>query len=569
MSYQVLARKLRPTVFSELVGQEHVVKALTHALDNDRLHHAYLFTGTRGVGKTTIARILARSLNCEEGVSSTPCGVCGICREVLEGRFVDLLEVDAASRTGVDDTRDLLDNAQYLPTRGRYKVYLIDEVHMLSKAAFNALLKTLEEPPPHVVFLLATTDPRKLPVTVLSRCLQFQLKNLSAEAIQGYLETILTVEGIDFETEALAALAQAARGSMRDALSVTDQAIAHGGGTVATASVLAMLGTAGRDALAALLDTLRGEDPASLLALCAELAERSVDFRALLEALIAEWHRLAVALATGGDGEGFDAETVQLNYQISLLGLKDFGVLSDQRLAFEMVALRLLAFAPVAPPPASAVPGATALADGSDNQTAEPLPSRASASSDAPEPEPEPELEPKAKVARKTSATPVDPAPAERAMGPSTAAPTPTVAIAADAADAWWDLVNEMRLTGVTRMLAEHALPLTLTPQRVVLALDAEHDMLLSEAQVERLRQGIAEVRGSRPDLVVELHRLDRETPAARRMRERDAHRAAVVARVATHPLVVELQRQFGADIQRVALLDEFDDNQQPPELAP
>src|SRR5690349_17525949 len=247
MSYQVLARKWRPRIFAEMVGQEHVLRALINALDHDRLHHAFLFTGTRGVGKTTIARILAKSLNCETGVTSRPCGQCGACQEIDAGRFVDLIEVDAASRTGVDDTRELLDNVQYAPTRGRYKVYLIDEVHMLSKSAFNALLKTLEEPPPHVKFLLATTDPQKLPVTVLSRCLQFNLKRLPAAEIAAHMRHILTEEGVTFEPAALALVAQAADGSMRDGLSLLDQLLAFGGGKVDEKAARSMLGTIDRD----------------------------------------------------------------------------------------------------------------------------------------------------------------------------------------------------------------------------------------------------------------------------------------------------------------------------------
>ena len=278
MSYEVLARKLRPSGFDALVGQEHVVRALTHALDHDRLHHAYLFTGTRGVGKTTIARILAKSLNCEQGVSSTPCGVCSVCTEVKENRFIDLIEVDAASRTGVDDTRELLENAQYMPTRGRYKVYLIDEVHMLSIASFNALLKTLEEPPEHVKFLLATTDPKKVPVTVLSRCLQFQLKNISAQTIVDYLTDVLASEGINFEPPALTVIARSAQGSMRDALSLIDQAIAFGRGELKQADVISMLGVVGRDEVSALMQALAAGSASDLLALSAELAERNADF---------------------------------------------------------------------------------------------------------------------------------------------------------------------------------------------------------------------------------------------------------------------------------------------------
>ena len=348
MSYVVLARKYRPDTFSKLVGQEHVLRALTHALDHDRLHHAYLFTGTRGVGKTTIARLLAKALNCEQGVSSTPCGVCSRCVEVNENRFVDLIEVDAASRTGVDDTRDLLDNAQYLPSVGRFKVYLIDEVHMLSKAAFNALLKTLEEPPEHVKFLLATTDPKKVPVTVLSRCLQFQLKNLTPTQIAQHLQQTLTAEGLEGETQALEMIARAARGSMRDALSLTDQAIAHGGGAVSSAAVSAMLGVVGRDEIGALLRALDAGDAQPLLHISAELAERAVDFQDVLGGLIEAFHDLAVKQALQQASEyGFSPEAVQLNYQIGLMGLQDLQVIADPRLAFEMTLLRMLNFAPV------------------------------------------------------------------------------------------------------------------------------------------------------------------------------------------------------------------------------
>ncbi|HEX7036656.1 MAG TPA: DNA polymerase III subunit gamma/tau, partial [Pseudomonadales bacterium] len=347
MSYQVLARKLRPATFDALVGQDHVVRALRHALDNDRLHHAYLFTGTRGVGKTTIARVLAKCLNCERGVSSSPCGECSICREVTENRFVDLIEVDAASRTGVNDARELLENAQYLPTRGRYKVYLVDEVHMLTNQAFNALLKTLEEPPEHVKFLLATTDPKKVPVTVLSRCLQFQLKNISAERISAYLAEVLTAEGVPFEPEALEVIAGAARGSMRDALSITDQAIAYGQGAVRRSDVADMLGLVGRDQVQALLDAVATGDARRVLDVTAELAERAVDFDGLLAEVAGAFHRMAVAQALGEhDDVPFAPEVVQLYYQIALLGYRDLQFAPDPRAGLEMTLLRMLAFAP-------------------------------------------------------------------------------------------------------------------------------------------------------------------------------------------------------------------------------
>lgn len=361
MSYQVLARKWRPKTFDELAGQEHVLKALVNALENQRLHHAYLFTGTRGVGKTTIARILARSLNCETGITPSPCGTCSACQEINEGRFVDLIEVDAASRTKVEDTRDLLENVQYRPTRGRFKIYLIDEVHMLSSHSFNALLKTLEEPPEHVKFLLATTDPQKLPVTVLSRCLQFNLKNITSARIQEYLRFVLDEEKVPAEIEALWHLARAARGSMRDALSLTDQAISHGGGKLGEADVVAMLGTVDRKRIYDLMDALKEGDAQRLLIIAAELAEFSPDYFALIEEILGLIHAVALYqhLPESGRSEDFDqeklaeyaksfsAEDVQLLYQMLLLGQKDIAITPELHMGFEMLLLRLLAFQPL------------------------------------------------------------------------------------------------------------------------------------------------------------------------------------------------------------------------------
>ncbi|PMR70200.1 DNA polymerase III subunit gamma/tau, partial [Halomonas heilongjiangensis] len=366
MSYQVLARKWRPRTFHELVGQEHVQRALVNALDQGRLHHAYLFTGTRGVGKTTLARILAKCLNCtaqghgDEGITSTPCGVCDSCRAIDEGRFVDLIEVDAASRTKVEDTRELLDNVQYAPTQGRYKVYLIDEVHMLSTHSFNALLKTLEEPPPHVKFLLATTDPQKLPVTVLSRCLQFTLKNMAPERIVEHLTRVLEAESVPCDESALWLLGKAADGSMRDALSLTDQAIAFGQGQVRHADVAAMLGTLDHRHVLALLEALAEVDAARVLAEVAALAEQGPDFAAVLDDVTGVLHRLAIAqmvpeaLDNGhGDREAllqlaarFTAEDVQLYYQIGIQGRGDMEHAPDLRMALEMTLLRMLAFRP-------------------------------------------------------------------------------------------------------------------------------------------------------------------------------------------------------------------------------
>ncbi|WP_101675067.1 DNA polymerase III subunit gamma/tau, partial [Alloalcanivorax mobilis] len=354
MSYQVLARKYRPRTFDELVGQEHVSRALMHALDQDRLHHAYLFTGTRGVGKTTIARILSRCLNCEEGVSSRPCGVCATCKEIGEGRFVDLIEVDAASRTKVEDTRELLENVQYAPTRGRYKVYLIDEVHMLSAHSFNALLKTLEEPPPHVKFLLATTDPQKLPVTVLSRCLQFSLKALPAEQIAGHLQVLLEREMIRFEAPALLSLGRAAQGSMRDALSLTDQAIAFGGEQLTEQAVSAMLGTVDRAHVLTLLTALAGGEAAPVLKALATVAEHAPDEQALLDELVAALHELVITQVLGEGAEArmtelagaFAAEQIQLYYDVALRGRRDLQDAPDARAALEMILLRMVVFSP-------------------------------------------------------------------------------------------------------------------------------------------------------------------------------------------------------------------------------
>ena len=361
MSYIVLARKWRPKRFAEMVGQEHVVRALSNALDSGKVHHAFLFTGTRGVGKTTVARILAKSLNCETGPSSNPCGVCAACREIDEGRFVDLIEVDAASRTKVDDTRELLDNVQYAPTRGRYKVYLVDEVHMLSNHSFNALLKTLEEPPPHVKFLLVTTDPQKLPVTVLSRCLQFSLKRLSANLIGERLKFIAAAENLSYEAPALALLARAADGSMRDALSLLDQLIAFGGGTLNEANARAMLGTIDRDHVWRIVDALSREDGPGLLAQVRELDRDAPDYDRALVDLAALLQRIAIAQIfpeAAQQDEEFDAPTlsrlgkamspedVQLYYQIALAGRRDLPMAPEPRLGFEMTLLRMLAFRP-------------------------------------------------------------------------------------------------------------------------------------------------------------------------------------------------------------------------------
>jgi len=360
MSYQVLARKWRPRSFREMVGQTHVLKALINALDNQRLHHAYLFTGTRGVGKTTIARIIAKCLNCETGITSTPCGTCSVCREIDEGRFVDLIEIDAASRTKVEDTRELLDNVQYAPSRGRFKVYLIDEVHMLSTHSFNALLKTLEEPPPYVKFILATTDPQKLPATILSRCLQFSLKNMSPERVVEHLSHVLAAENVPFEADALWLLGRAADGSMRDAMSLTDQAIAFGEGKVMAADVRAMLGSLDHGQVYGVLQALLEGDARALLEAVRNLAEQGPDWAGVLAEMLNVLHRVAIAQALpeavdNGQGDrdrvlalaqALPAEDVQFYYQMGLIGRRDLPLAPDPRGGFEMVLLRMLAFRP-------------------------------------------------------------------------------------------------------------------------------------------------------------------------------------------------------------------------------
>ena len=580
MAYEVLARKWRPGNFATMVGQEHVLRALSHALDGGRLHHAYLFTGTRGVGKTTVARILARCLNCEEGVSATPCGVCGSCREISEGRFVDLIEVDAASRTKVEDTRELLDNVQYAPTRGRFKVYLIDEVHMLSTSSFNALLKTLEEPPPHVKFLLATTDPKKLPVTVLSRCLQFHLKNLTAERIVGHLEHVLGEEGVSFEAPALWALARAADGSMRDALSLTDQAIAHGGGTLRSGEVATMLGTIDQGALYRILEALAGSDGPGLLACAQDLAAHAADFSTVLGDLLRMLHDLAVAQVVPEALAGAEAdqaqeavralaarippEDVQLYYQIALTGVRELPYAPDMRIAFEMTLLRMLAFQPeegdgqggatdggtskAAPDPAPQAPPGTEALRGMLADT----PSVTPASASGP-PEPARDLAPEP--------APVQPAPAQQALSGALAGldePAAEAAAPATKPDPfpepllpkqWGEALRTLGLTGVTLEVAQHCVPLGDEGDRIRFALAPEAEPLFAPVHETRLAEALSTRRGRTVRVQLEIASAEAETPAQRAARGRAEAQAAAEQAIENDQEVQALQAQFGARI--------------------
>ena len=541
MSYQVLARKWRPRKFAELVGQEHVVRALTNALDTGRMHHAYLFTGTRGVGKTTIARIFAKSLNCERGQSADPCGECSVCTAVDEGRFVDLLEIDAASNTGVDDVREVIENAQYAPSRGRFKVYLVDEVHMLSKNAFNALLKTLEEPPPHVKFLLATTDPQKLPVTVLSRCLKFNLKRLLPEQISGQMRHILAAENIAYEDSAIGELARAADGSLRDGLSLLDQAIAYGGGALHADDVRTMLGSVARGQVLGVLDALAAGDGERLLVECTQIASYSPDFGGVLDDIASVLHRLQlIQLIPGyrpdedGDDDGALAalagritpEDVQLYYQIATSGRRDLSLAPDARTGFEMALLRMLAFRP----------GDGALAARTERPT--PAPSR-----------------------------PAAPAPARAAAvperqheppSPSRAAPasTPTVATAPITRDEnglpdWETLIERAGLRGPFGLLAQNAVLRERDGQILVLALQPAHMSLAVEPMVSQMEERISQALGERIRLrfVNSSQAGAAQTPAARAAQARDAAQAAAEQAIEGDPLVQSLKREFGARV--------------------
>jgi len=536
MSYQVLARRWRPKTFSELVGQEHVVRALGNALENDRLHHAYLFTGTRGVGKTTIARILAKSLNCENGVTAHPCGECSVCREVDEGRFVDLIEVDAASKTGVDDTRELLENVPYAPVRGRYKVYLIDEVHMFSSHSFNALLKTLEEPPPHVKFLLATTDPQKVPVTVLSRCLQFSLNRLPIEQIQAQFEHILGAEGIEFVPEALYLLARSADGSMRDGLSLLDQAIAFGGGVVRLEEVRDMLGVVASDQLPdLLLNTHRGRAEQVLQTVQA-VAQRSPDFSALLKDLLTLLHRVSLLQATPTVWQGswgdrakldelvteFSAEDSQLYYQIALVGQRDLPLAPDAQSGFEMVLLRMMAFRPDVGSEVTEAP--TAKPVGNTPQSASQDNAAAAASVQAS---------------------------TRQAMPPSFEAEQPAAATSsgarADFSD-WHSVLPRLGLTGMAAQLGNHSVIREWNGKVLTLAVDDNCASMIGSKAEERMHEALNNFAGG--DIKLNLVRgASSETPAERAAKAKAERQEKAETDIAGDPLVQAMQETFDAEL--------------------
>jgi DNA polymerase-3 subunit gamma/tau len=505
MSYQVLARKWRPRTFATLVGQEHVVRALTNALESQRLHHAYLLTGTRGVGKTTLARILAKAINCEIGVTPTPCGECSACLEIDAGRFVDLIEVDAATNTRVDEMRQLLENAVYAPTRGRFKVYVIDEVHMLSTSAFNAMLKTLEEPPEHIKFILATTEPQKIPVTVLSRCLQFNLKQMPAPAIVAHLERVLAEEGVAAETPALALVAHAARGSMRDALSLIDQAIAYSGGRVTEASVRAMLGTVDAGYLFDLLEAAARRDAPAMLAVADAMAARSLSFDDGLAELARILNRVALAQAapealpedaperervTALAG-ALDPEDVQLYYQIALNGREELALAPDEHTGFTMALMRMYAFAPESAGDRLSGPPASGERKGESAQ-------RSSAGLD------------------------------------------------------WPAVARGLKLTGAAKQLAERSELVAFDDASVELAVPPESRALADKGYVDKLKAALAEHLGRPVRVAVRIAAVNGRTAAGLAESERQARNEQANARIGADPLVRELVAGFDATIESV-----------------
>jgi DNA polymerase-3 subunit gamma/tau len=519
MSYLVLARKWRPKTFADTVGQEHVLRALTNALDSERLHHAYLFAGTRGVGKTTIARILAKALNCETGVTSQPCGECSSCREIDEGRFVDLIEVDAASKTKVDDTRELLDNVQYAPARGRYKVYLIDEVHMLSKSSFNALLKTLEEPPPHVKFLLATTDPQKLPVTVLSRCLQFNLKRLTPKLIRDRLELICGAEKVKTDASSLTMIARAADGSLRDALSLLDQAIAYCGGDLSNDLVAEMLGTIDRQHVSRILKLLAAEDASGVLAAIREIDEHFPDYSRLLDDLATLLQRIAVFQVVGAAdvdddddeaelaafAEQISPEDVQLFYQIALIGRRDLYLAPDPKSGAQMTLLRMLAFQP----------------GGDASQSVAREKNRSAAAM------------PRQKESKSAKAVPAD---------------APAKAVIWQDPD-WSQLIGSMELSGAGKLLASNCTYVRRQQNVLHLCLDKKSETLLTKSTEAALAKALCSHFDESLRLDIAIGENGSATPIQEEARRVDEKYEAARASIEADPNVKALQDMFGAEL--------------------
>lgn len=528
MSYQVLARKWRPDSFESLAGQSHVVRALTNGLDQQRLHHAYLFTGTRGVGKTTLGRILAKCLNCETGITSKPCNTCQSCQEIASGRFIDLIEVDAASRTKVEDTRELLENVSYAPTTGRFKVYLIDEVHMLSTHSFNALLKTLEEPPPHVKFFLATTDPQKLPITVLSRCLQFHLKCLSQEQITSRLAYILQQEKIDFEEQALTRLAHAAEGSMRDALSLLDQAIAFGEGKVTTADIKLMLSTIEATHIYEIIDALADQKAEGLIGITQNLAEQSVDFANVLEELLSFLHQIALGqFVTNANiaawdkdkislyAKKFSAQDIQLFYQIALIGRKDLALAPTPRIGLEMVLLRMLAFQP-------SFDGATQSGSGSIINT-----------------ENKKSAQPVAQSHEKISLTPT----LSRTAGEG------VISSSAPIASEWQNILPQLNLSGMTAAIAQHCQIEKMSDQEIILAVDPSQKTLLNKKHEERLAEALQSYFKRPIHLTMNIGQTNLDTPALRQEQEQARLKSVAKESIQQDPNVKKMIETFGAKI--------------------